>query len=802
MNATLSLSEKSVTHYIPFSHHVTPAIIATTSMEYLSVIKIGGRSSDGHSLATQGEWIESLNNTLRGLEMGSMGFWSHIIRRRVNEYPDSHFDQPFAQTFDQAYRATFDRDNLMINELFLTVIVRPNHDAALGAFAALEKSNTKQRTAWQSEAIGKLEDITRTLVEGLARYDAQVMSIVERDGFLFSEPAEFLGYLINGDFHAVPVTRSLLNESIVFARPVFSRWGEMGELRLTSTTRRFGMVEVRDYPDQSRPGHLDSLLKLPYEFIVSQSWGSFTKAHARSALKKHRRLLIDSGDDSKTQINELLQALDDLATGKWGLGDHHATVLVFGHSPDEVRAGLARVVKSLADVSIVAKPLDLALEAAFWAQLPCNWAWRPRPLPITSYNFLDYSSFHNQLTGKPTGNPWGPAVTMLKTETQSPFFLNFHATLDDVDETGKRRLGNTMIIGKSGTGKTVLLSAALTQAQKFRPTTIVWDKDRGMQVTIMALGGRYFPLKFGRPTGWAPYQMEPTRANLAFMRRFTAFLASRRGESISTSQHAEIDQAITQMTSLMDRRDRRISTLTHLLPNPLTDDSRSSVHARLLPWCQGGEFGWLFDGSEDTLNLEDNQLYGFDMTEFLENDDIRGATNMYLQHRVDALCDGRRFIQITDECQHPLKDGFYQQRMQDQARTIRKKNGLLIFATQEPNAILENPVGKSLLQQSATVIYLPNPEATREDYVEGFKLTEAEFELVKGLGEFSRKMVVKQGGNTTVAQLDLKQCKDALLVFSGSEDMAELAEHAVREKGHEPEQWLPLYLQRARHAQS
>lgn len=802
MNAPLRLTEKPVASYVPYSHHVTQTVVATTAMEYLSIIKVGGRSADGYSLATQNEWIEALNNILRGLEIGSVGFWSHVIRRRINEYPDSEFDQPFAQKFDSDYRATFDQGSLMINDLYLTVIVRPNTDAAMGAFAALEKANSKEQQAWQDEAIAKIEDITRNLLAGLGRYDAEVLSIVERDGFLFSEPAEFLGYLLNGDMHPVPVTRTSLAEAIVFSRPVFSRWGEMGELRLASTTRRFGMVEVRDYPDESRAGHLDCLLKLPFEFILSQSWGSFTRAHAKNALKKHRRLLIDSGDDSQSQIKQLLVALDDLATGKWGLGDHHATVMVLGESTDDVRAGVARLGKALADVSIVAKPLDLALEAAFWAQLPCNWSWRPRPTPITSYNFLSYSSFHNQLTGKPTGNPWGPAVTMLKTETQSPFFLNFHATLDDVDETGKRRLGNTMIIGKSGTGKTVLLSAALTQAQKFRPTTVVWDKDRGMQVTIMALGGSYFPLKFGRPTGWAPYQMEPTRANLAFMRRFTAFLASRRGESISTRQYAEIEQAVTQMTELMDVRDRRISTLITLLPNPLTDEGTSSIHARLMPWCQGGEFGWLFDGNQDTLNLDGNTLFGFDMTEFLENDDIRGATNMYLQHRVDALCDGRRFIQITDECQHPLKDEFYQQRMQDQSRTIRKKNGLLVFATQEPNAILENPVGKSLLQQAATVIYLPNPEATRQDYIDGFKLTESEFALVKGLGEFSRKMVVKQGGNTTVAQLDLKHCNDALLVFSGSEDMAELAEQAVAEFGEDPEQWLPAYLERARRAQS
>src|SRR3546814_15957313 len=67
------------------------------------------------------------------------------------------------------------------------------------------------------------------------------------------------------------------------------------------------------------------------------------------------------------------------------------------------------------------------------------------------------SDLHNYLVGKPAGNPVGPAVTMLKTTGGTPYYLNFHASLEDVDETGKRRLGNTSIIGQSGAGKTVLL---------------------------------------------------------------------------------------------------------------------------------------------------------------------------------------------------------------------------------------------------------------------------------------------------------------------------------------------------------
>jgi type IV secretion system protein VirB4 len=138
--------------------------------------------------------------------------------------------------------------------------------------------------------------------------------------------------------------------------------------------------------------------------------------------------------------------------------------------------------------------------------------------------------------------------------------------------------------------------------------------------------------------------------------------------------------------------------------------------------------------------------------------------------------------------------------MQDAVRTIRKKNGVLAFSTQEPEAIAENPVGPSIIQQAGTLIFLPNPRAKRETYMKDFGLSAREFELVKQLGEKSRQFVVKQGSSVTVAELDLSTCPEALLVFSGSPDMATIAKQVIAEVGDDPATWLPLYVDRAEQA--
>ncbi|ANN73225.1 VirB4 family type IV secretion/conjugal transfer ATPase [Bordetella bronchialis] len=804
--------ERAVGDLVPYSHHVTPTILATRNWEYLSVWRIGGRTFEGYADEELRNWVDELNNIIKGFPSG-FGLWTHLVRRRVREYPESTYPDSFSQSHDAAYRRIFAGKPPMVNDLYLTVIVRASIDPALRMLSRFEKRTAKDTLAWQSQAIDQLDDINRKLASSLRRYGPDLLSIVERDTTgadspadaarstgHFSEPAEFLGFLLNGKTEPVPVLPARLYSYLPSARPFFSTHGEQAELRGATWTRRFCMVEIREYCNATKPGHLNRLMKLPFEFVLSQSFGSLSLPDGLAALTRQIKWLEDSKDYSQSQISDLKNARDQLRAGGFVMGDHHATMAVFGNDSDETLRNAADVISALADREIIGRLVDRALVAAYWAQLPGNWTWRPRPAPITSQNFLSFSSLHNYLFGKPSGNPWGPAVTMLKTAGGTPYYLNFHASLADVDETGKRRLGNTSIIGQSGTGKTVLLGHLLTQARKFGYTGAVFDKDRGLQVAIMAMGGKYFPLQLGQPTGWNYLQLTPTSRNVAFMRKLTVQLAAEGEQAATLTEQREIAGAVQKLADFIDMKDRRLTTLLQFLPAAPSRDGKLSLRDKLERWCHGHENGWVFDNPRDELDLSDADLFGFDLTEFLEQGAIRDAALTYLLYRTRQMIDGRRFVYCFDEVQHPLKVPFFQEMMQNESRTIRKDNGVFIFATQEPDAILANPVGRSLIQQSATALYLANPKGTAEEYIDGFKLTTAEFKMVRELGEFSRQFVVKQGESTVTAELDLSLCPEALLVFSGSTDMAALAEAAVAERGPDPGQWLPLYLQRAKEA--
>ena len=170
------------------------------------------------------------------------------------------------------------------------------------------------------------------------------------------------------------------------------------------------------------------------------------------------------------------------------------TIAVRGDTPGEVDDGVAEVQAALADLGIIAVREEIALEPAFWAQFPGNFKYIARRGLVSTGNFAGLASGHNFPLGQADGNHWGEAVTLLETTAAGPYYFNFH----------QGDLGNFTVIGPSGSGKTVVLNFLLAQARKFRPRIIFFDKDRGAELFIRAIGGRYDLLRPGDAVGPQP----------------------------------------------------------------------------------------------------------------------------------------------------------------------------------------------------------------------------------------------------------------------------------------------------------
>jgi type IV secretion system protein VirB4 len=322
------------------------------------------------------------------------------------------------------------------------------------------------------------------------------------------------------------------------------------------------------------------------------------------------------------------------------------------------------------------------------------------------------------------------------------------------------------------------------QAQKFSPRTILFDKDRGAELFIRGLGGRYDRIRAGEPTGFNPLSLPDSAANRAFLRDwFVALLKAEGPEELATVA-AAVDAAYANASSL--RRLRHFRELLSGARRPQPGD----LADRLGPWIDEGEYAWLFDNEHDRLDLS-NRVLGFDMTALLENPRLRTPVMMYLFHRIEERLDGSPTMILIDEGWKALDDEVFAARIRDWLKTLRKRNALVGFATQSARDALDSRIATALVEQTATMIFMPNAKARAEDYCDGFGLTEHELALIRSLPSHSRAFLIRQPDASVVVRLDLTVAPEVLTILSGRESAVRRLDLLREAVGDEPAAWYP-----------
>jgi type IV secretion system protein VirB4 len=800
IRASALRKELPASKHIPYAALVSPEVVLNRSGDYVQTFKFAGLSFESADDDTLNNWHERLNVTWRNIASPNLALWTHLLRRRAAPVYAPVPGEGLADRLTRRYQAMLAGETLMVNELYVTLVYRPVTGAAPSlASKILARGERKAAIAEAAAALEACAKLKHAILASLARYEPEALGIYEFQGRTCSKLLEFFSLLLNGESTRVPLPRSPLDHVLATSRVLFG--SEALEYRTASETRYGAMLAIKEYPTPTVVGMFNALLSAPFACVLTQSFAFLNKATSQGLLKRQHARMANAGDFAVSQAEELIDALDALTSNEFVMGDHHLTLQVLlDVKADESPAvrlrrlndavALARAL--LADTGMTVAREDLALEAAFWAQLPGNFAERPRKAAITSRNFAAMAGFHNFPTGRPSGNHWGEALALLMTSSRSPYFFSLHAAdPQDPDGGSRKDTGHTFICGPTGSGKTVFVGFLLALLARQGVTQVVFDKDRGLEILVRALKGTYLPLKNGVPTGFNPLQLEPTPSNVEFLKGWLRSLV--RGRPLSVAEEADLDHAL-RGTLALDPSARRLSRLIEF-----TDATRSDgIHARLVRWCESaqGDYAWAFDNPEDSLRtrLLGSALFGIDVTDFLDNEVTRTPVTLYLFHVVRTLLDGRKFVCWADEFSRLLADPAFEQFAKDGLKVWRKLNGVFCAATQSPSDALSSPIARTIIEQTPTKILFPNADAKESEYVEGFGLSEREFKLLKEqLEPGSRMFLVKQGHYSVVCQLDLKGFERELAVISGRASSVERLYRLMEKLGEDPDEWLPEF---------
>jgi type IV secretion system protein VirB4 len=779
--------------YIPYLCHWNDRTILTKNNELLQVVKISGFSfetADDEDLDIR----KNMRNLLfKNLASGNITIYFHTIRRKKpldftsSDYsfdPTIKIPNDFVTYLSNEWKKKYAQMESYFNELYVTIIYKADTAGAAFLEHLLKKiKQSSDKSEWERdmrEMSENLDELSNRVLNTFRDYDAKVLSVEHTQEGNYCRILEFLGTLVNcGQSSPMLVPKGNIDKYIPTHRLFFG--SKSMEAKGPRATKYAGIVTIAEYGPTTSSGVFDAFLQLPFEFVISQSFSFSNRTVAISSMQMQQNRMIQSGDKAVSQIAEINLALDMAMSGDIAFGQHHFSLLCVADDVKELENVLSMAAVELANCGMQAVREKVNLEPSYWGQLPGNNEYIIRRSTINTLNLAGFAAMHNYPLGKINGNHWGEFVTVLETTSGTPFFFNFHV----------RDVGHSLIIGPTGAGKTVLMNFLCAQAQKFKCRMYFFDKDRGAEIFIRALAGVYTVIDPGKPCGFNPLQLPDTGENRTFMLEWLRLLVTVNGETLTAEDMKLLTQAIDGNFKL-DKKDRKLSNVVAFLGI----DGPGTLAGRIAMWHSKGSHARIFDNEEDTIDLDNARVFGFEMAELLKDPISLGPVLLYVFHKINISLDGTPTMIVLDEAWALIDNPVFAPRIKDWLKVLRKLNTFVIFATQSVEDAVKSQISDTLIQQTATQIFLPNLKAS-EVYKTGFMLSQREYDIIKTTDPSSRYFVVKQGINSVVARINLSGMTNIINVLSGRTSTVMLLNELMQKYGDNPEKWLVKFYEEA-----
>ena len=729
--------------------------------------------------------LRNLFNSMGKLCGNNIAIWTTLKRRKATFDRTFNFENSFSKKFATKYIQRFNEKDYFENVFYITVVMK---------YEELD------------DGIRDMDEIQSMLMNSLRSYDPYVLKAYQNQhGVIFSEVLEFFGDLVNGFKEPVPLTADDAYLSLGQSDLHFG--SRLVEIRHNSGKLKFAaLFDLADF-GLSKAKILTPVLQLPCEFCLTQSFVFVSSAQMQSNINKKLNNLISAGDQAYDQQQELEEGIGALQSGKILFGDYSSVLAVFGDTAKQANANA-----SLASTEFLNcggfrfNRAGMSAQASWFSQIP-NATLRPRKFPKTTENLACTFGMHNYSHGKKRGNPWGDGSSVIPLETISKTIYDFHFcfTNEKEDNVGEKIAGHTLILGATGTGKTTLQTTLLTFAERFNPYIFALDLDRGMEIWIRALGGEYFAIEQGVPTGLNPFQLEDTPQNREFLYSLVAICGADNNGQITAEEEKQIKFAVDTVMAL-NFEHRRFSMLLQSIRADVSNPN--CLRVRLEKWCYAtnGRYAWCLDNPQNLFDPKTFYRVGFEVKDILkdksENYPPTAPILAVLFHLKEMMLtrvanENGLLASIVEEFWFAAQYESTQDLILKSLKTGRKLGEFMILVSQQPEDAIRTPIFSAIVQQTPTKILLPNPDATWEAYSQ-VGLTRKEYDELVSKSLDCREFLVKQSHQSAFAKLNLYGFDDEIVVLSGNSASVVLMHEAIDEVGSNPDDWLPILQQKVK----
>jgi type IV secretion system protein VirB4 len=500
------------------------------------------------------------------------------------------------------------------------------------------------------------------------------------------------------------------------------------------------VLTLKEPSAQSFPLIFKRLLEVEANYYVATEWKKEDSGKMRRIIQAKRRhfhntkrsfvsqvslndaptqdVLLD--DSKESQVRELGEGITEIELHGNYFGQFSLTVVIYDLDMAKVDRACADFYKvfSVHDAQLYEEKYNLL--NAFLAAVPGNHAHNLRFLYLLNTNYADFSFLFTLHCGEPRNSHLRQEyLAVLETNHHTPYFLNLHY----------RDVAHTLILGRTGAGKSFLLNFLMTNLQKYDPHTFIFDLGGSFESLTQLFGGSYIRVGLeSEDFKINPFSLPPTKENLDFLALFLKVLIQ--GQRAGELDPATERDLFHQVENLYEV-DPALRTLG-VLANTLGHD----IASRLSKWTRGGQFGYLFDNAHDSISFSRFQCFDFQrMSQYPE---LLEPLLFYILHRANAVIADRQITSVfkaffIDEAWVFLKNPAIQRYVVEALKTWRKHNAAMILSTQSLDELKRSDILDVMIESCATKIFLANPDMDRDLYRRQFQLNETEVELISGL---------------------------------------------------------------------
>lgn len=679
-------------------------------------------------------------------------FYLHRMMRPAETGIVPIHGESFAADIDKAWGKELERRNLQDSVLILTVVRRQVAPLAVPLFGKAAARVWGEDTARRLE---ELREVASILETGLG-ITTRRMKI--SDGSLVG----FYASLLTGELRDHPRSPyCLLAEDAAGASVQFGK-GVVEIEEGTSTPKLAAVLFVKSYANATWPGMLDAL-GAAQDTIITHSYTPIERGSIAERVKRRVAQMRSAEDIAATVEAQLFEAADKAESGALGFGVHQMTITVFAETEAALDSEVARI-RGIAHQNGMRLVREVtALEAAFFAMHPGNMDYRARDMTVSSINFADMAALHAADTGTEKARlPWETPITAFQTLQGSLHRFSFH---EPGDPTAEPTNGHTLVLGKSGGGKTTTVAFLAAQAQRAGGRTIIFDKEAGLKMAVHALGGRYAEVRAGRPTGLNPLATEAEERGEAWLLDWLVALLESRSGPMTPLQSEALKSAIAQNGKAREGL-RNFKSFQELFGDV---GDGLDLAQRLREWGPDGRYGWVFgEAKEPVVDFTSHDVTAVDLTEILNLGTERTAILGYLFRRIEMLIEERRpTLILIDEAWKVLDDEYFAKKLAEWLVTARKKNVVVVMMTQFPSQI-RGSKARSILEALPNQLLFPNGEAASSDY-DSFRLTDGELDFVLNPIPGQRLVLSRSPRGSTVLNVDLKALGPLLTALGGGQ---------------------------------